>query len=399
MKTILFFLIITLSFTLSKAQWVELDPGVDDALYDIYAITPDIVVAVGYNGTIIKTIDGGETWQQKESGTAKGLNRIQFTSPNIGYIIGDMKTVLKTVDGGETWFSTDTTPTENFNGLFVVDENIVFIYNHYTLFKSIDGGSSWSDYTLGFFSHDGIQFFNEYKGLLSSSSGIMFTDDGGITWEQRGGYSPFHFLDENIGFYHNGGLFKTIDGGYNFTQLGGSEWIGALSYIHAVNENLVWGILGGFLDGDPSTRGIMKMTYSESDPYMEDFWYDNDPYIDMTSIHFAENTGYIVGYSHGNPTIWKNSTGVNTMSTTEPTATNEIKVYPNPASEMLNIDLGKTVSDIYISLTDMSGKQVISEKHKQKDKFSINTEKLLKGIYVLSIQANQQIFNRKIIIN
>src|SRR5690625_4070362 len=71
------------SFTLSKAQWVEIAPCVDNALYDIYAITPDIVVAVGDNGTIIKTIDGGETWQQKESGTSNRLTKLQFPTSNI----------------------------------------------------------------------------------------------------------------------------------------------------------------------------------------------------------------------------------------------------------------------------------------------------------------------------
>ena len=96
MRTHLFLLLMIFSFTLSKAQWVEIDPGVDNALYDIYAITPDIVVAVGTNGTIIKTIDGGETWQQKESETTNFLTKLQFQTSDIGYIIGNGGTFLKT---------------------------------------------------------------------------------------------------------------------------------------------------------------------------------------------------------------------------------------------------------------------------------------------------------------
>src|SRR5690625_3512744 len=101
----LFLLLMTFSLSLSKAQWVEIAPGVDNALYDIYAITPDIVVAVGDNGTIIKTIDGGETWQQKESGTSNRLTKLQFPTSDIGYIIGGGGIFLKTIDSGETWFS------------------------------------------------------------------------------------------------------------------------------------------------------------------------------------------------------------------------------------------------------------------------------------------------------
>ena len=120
--------------------------------------------------------------------------------------------------------------------------------------------------------------------------------------------------------------------------------------------------------------------------------------MSMNTIHFAdENTGYIVGYSHGNPTIWKNSTGINTMSTAEQVETTKIKVYPNPASDVLNIDLGKTFTEIKVSLSDISGKQFITETHKQKDKLSIHTQTLPKGVYVLSIQTNQHNFNKKII--
>ena len=87
------------------------------------------------------------------------------------------------------------------------------------------------------------------------------------------------------------------------------------------------------------------------------------------------------------------------MSTAEQVETAKIKVYPNPASDILNIDLGKTFTEIKVSLSDVSGKQFISETHKQKDKLSIHTQTLPKGVYVLSIQTSQHMFNKKIIIN
>ena len=47
------------------AQWVQQTSGTGENLNDVYCITADIVVAVGDNGTILKTIDGGTTWVQK----------------------------------------------------------------------------------------------------------------------------------------------------------------------------------------------------------------------------------------------------------------------------------------------------------------------------------------------
>src|SRR5690606_3362626 len=118
--------------------------------------------------------------------------------------------------------------------------------------------------------------------------------DGGVSWQELGGVIPFQFIDENTGFYYNQGLYKTVNG-QDFELLGiGVDW-DLLSKISVLDENVVWGTLLGLLNGDPSTRGIMKITYSESEPYMENVWYDNNPEIDMASIHFADNTGYIVG--------------------------------------------------------------------------------------------------------
>ncbi len=85
------------------------------------------------------------------------------------------------------------------------------------------------------------------------------------------------------------------------------------------------------------------------------------------------------------------------MSTVEPTI-NEIKVYPNPASEAVNIDLGKTITDTHIILIDLSGKQIFSKKYNGKNKISIDTKGFPKGVYILSIQTGRQKLNRKIII-
>src|SRR5690606_21027461 len=101
---------------------------------------------------------------------------------------------------------------------------------------------------------------------------------------------------ENIGFYHSGGLYKTIDGGNNFVWVSEGMWDG-FTDIYAVNENNVWGILIPLLDGDGSTRGIAKISSADSENYTETITLENNPEIEMLSIHFAdENTGYIAGF-------------------------------------------------------------------------------------------------------
>ena len=397
MRTVLFLFIMTLSFTISKAQWVELDPGVDDVLYDIYAITPDIAVAVGANGTIIKTIDGGETWQQKDSGTTELLRKVRFPTINIGYAVSIGNIFLKTIDGGETWFPINAGTNCFYSDISCVSEDLVFVTCSGNLMRSTDGGENWNE--MGSIFGNDFQFITNNIGYLTSDDGFFKTENGGETWEEVNTFpiKPFYFLDENIGFGVYWTLLKTMNGGDTFTQIGGSE-IDYFENIFAINENIIWGFLPRLLNGDGTTTGIIKVFKDDEGDYIEELWYDDDPTLDMASIHFAdEYTGYIVGYKDWKTTIWKNATGKNTMSTNEPIAMHEIKIYPNPATTEITIEIQNS-ENCLIKLSDMTGKQVYSKEF-HGNKMNLNVNQFVKGVYILTVFSKENTYSKKIIIN
>lgn len=70
--------------------------------------------AVGENGTIIKTINGGTTWAQQEidgSLSSVSLRSVYFTDAQNGIVVGDAGTMLTTTDGGTTWTLLSQPPT------------------------------------------------------------------------------------------------------------------------------------------------------------------------------------------------------------------------------------------------------------------------------------------------
>ncbi len=71
-------------------------------LNDVYFSDLNTGTAVGANGTIIRTTDGGATWSLQASGTTKALHGVIFTDQNTGVAVGARGTVLQTVDGGAT---------------------------------------------------------------------------------------------------------------------------------------------------------------------------------------------------------------------------------------------------------------------------------------------------------
>ena len=61
--------------------------------------------AVGYSGTILRTTDGGDTWNSQSTGSTVDLWDVCFTDGNTGTVVGDNGTILRTTDGGTTWAS------------------------------------------------------------------------------------------------------------------------------------------------------------------------------------------------------------------------------------------------------------------------------------------------------
>src|SRR6266545_4946429 len=59
--------------------------------------------AVGIDGTIYATIDGGATWIVRPSGTTAPLASVSFSNSNTGMARGADGTTLRTINSGATW--------------------------------------------------------------------------------------------------------------------------------------------------------------------------------------------------------------------------------------------------------------------------------------------------------
>lgn len=72
-------------------------------------------------------------------------------------------------------------------------------------------------------------------------------------------------------------------------------------------------------------------------------------------------------------------------------------VYPNPANDKLIIELTENAEELYYSLTDVTGKEVI---HKKRivSKESIDVSHYSKGVYFLQMETKSQTAMRKIVI-
>jgi len=68
------------------------------------AFRGDSVWMVGHPGSaILKSNDGGQTWQMVPTPSTVPLNAITFVDDSHGYAVGELGTIVKTTDGGNSW--------------------------------------------------------------------------------------------------------------------------------------------------------------------------------------------------------------------------------------------------------------------------------------------------------
>lgn len=181
-----------------------------DQLSDIFFINPDIGWAVGDNGLILHTKDGGTHWERQQSGTKSRLRRVQFIDGERGWAVGRKSTkvkghdyyeynisILHTDDGGEHWRVQWERKGEwsTMHDLYVIDENNIWAVGDISEYSgdgiivhSSDGGKTWSESTedLGGTYLRQLFFMDKNNGVVLTEKGSMLiTTDGGKAWSKR----------------------------------------------------------------------------------------------------------------------------------------------------------------------------------------------------------------------
>ena len=69
---------------------------------------------------------------------------------------------------------------------------------------------------------------------------------------------------------------------------------------------------------------------------------------------------------------------------------NDVLIYPNPATDQIHLKLSKTHRSVKISVFDMVGKQIYSQHYSNINNISINTNKYIKGLYLIKIASENE---------
>ncbi len=95
---------------------------------------------------ILKSADAGATWTTVS--TAYSLQALWFTSPAIGFGVGPDGLILRTTNGGASWNVMNSTSTENLNAIHFYDADTGYVAGgteviNGVVLKTTDGGTTW----------------------------------------------------------------------------------------------------------------------------------------------------------------------------------------------------------------------------------------------------------------
>lgn len=228
--------------------------------------------AVGHDGVVLTSTDGGETWSllRKADTAGEVLLSVNFLDAHHGFAVGQFGLALESLDGGRSWQPSSLAevlddPGMHFNGVtstasgkvLVVAENgiSVFSANRGQTWQRGDtgqGGSLWNVIALEdesfvaagirghlYRSSDGLTWRRAETGVKESLTGLTQLADGRVLVVGFGGY-----------------VLTSVDGGRSFTVETRSDRAPLTAVVAGARRAMLFSALGVVKNAIDDSRAI-----------------------------------------------------------------------------------------------------------------------------------------------
>ena len=407
MKNFYILLFVLVSLNGTGQTWNIQSSGTNQNLMSIGFADPLVGVAVGNNGTILWTDNGGQVWHssslkdntnylstsmkitngQREawicgdngtikyapfytganpvwiaqnSGMSFGLNDLEMspqTNNRTGYAVGDAATVIKTTDGGQTWTRITNFPFLVFLTSVSVDPNdpnkIIVAGDQGVIVSSDDGGTTWN-----IIQASGSQYWGAcvYTGAYTG-------------WISGSPASLTHFSGDTLTDYNLGsmtaGLMGLAFGTANYgTAVGDSGKI--LHY-----DGTSW-----TPETSPTTEWLTSASAAVD--------YSTKDYFTIIYTWAAGLNGMILGKTQ-------------IISGIESQDLQEVSLQPNPARDFFTVKGFGKQAEYKVRITDLQGRRLKEFSSAGSNEFNISN--LAEGVYLVTIYNGRSNLTRKLVVS
>ena len=293
-------------FQTAEAGWTKQNSGTLAWLRSIYFSDQNKGWVVGSKGTYLTTDDGGKNWKQDKTITKDDIRDIYFSDEKYGWLLCERNIyslgnqpasyLMKTFDGGASWEKINFSEgKERIARFFFAADGSGFAVGESGAFLSLQNDKeTWKKLTLPVrYLMLGGKFTDNLHGLLVGGGGtILFTEDGGLSWnqakiagDQKTKLASVFFVDQKTGWAvgEAGKIYFTNTGGKLWREQA-SNVVENLSDIFFINAE------EGFAVGD---SGMILHTTTAGKVWSVE---KTDSKHKLEKIFFAGKKGVAVGF-------------------------------------------------------------------------------------------------------
>lgn len=140
-------------------------------IYDVQVSGDGVITIVGEFGLVLHSTDGGDSWNMTHHGEAS-LFALELDG-NVGYAVGQDGIVLRTEDGAQTWRKLSSGTQANLLDVLTDRDGVVHVTGIRMLLQSADGGNTWVS------RQPGDVDSRWYQSLSISKAGVLMVGHSG----------------------------------------------------------------------------------------------------------------------------------------------------------------------------------------------------------------------------
>ncbi len=334
--------------------------GADGMQTIIDPYSTDVIYVSSQNGNFRKSTDGGENFDGIFSPGDYGdygdwVTPFEMAGSNNQSLVIACSDIYRSSDGGSNWATLTVGAPDALTVLKVAPSDDNYIYASYSrlIYRTTDGGIVWTPIVL-----------NE--------------ETGEITDIEIDYYDPEHIYATCAGVEEGLKVFESYDAGLTWSNLSKN--------LPNLPANTI-----AIDSANPSAMYVgmdVGIYYTDS---LMDVWIpfeENLPNVKVTDlqIQYASQKLRAATYGRG---VWESPMFPTLLTSTYKNLVNKLTVYPNPASDLIQIKLNKNVisPSTSISLMNVAGVEMHSETNIKSKKVSIDVKNLAAGTYFLKIYS------------